>query len=341
MKKDVLSPGKVLKSLIQTYQITASQLSRDLDVNISTLNALINDNGGRVNAVIALKLSKCFGTAEDYWVNLQIQHDLALAKKDADLTAVLKGIKAVKEPPKGEVTAKKGKAPRGSSREAPPLRTRRAAAEKADKPVKEARASKAKALKAEASKDPLEAPKKRGPKPKTDQAPKDTLEAPKKRGPKPKGALNEAKVIPSPSSTEEKQPLPIKDFDFSLVSSIKEKPRSRRKAQNKPAPEAAAVVEAPPREEKPRAILIKRDTNPPIVEEHYDPLIGEGESDASGNIPDNSSHEFIGEPYASERYTPPESSPEDSTDDDFDNADFEPGTAGPDSEEADEDGETY
>jgi addiction module HigA family antidote len=355
MKKEVLSPGKVLKDLIQTYQITASQLSRDLAVNISTLNALMNENGGRVSASLALKLSKYFGTAEDHWISLQTQYDLILAKKNAELTAILKGIKAVKEPKKGELKAKKDKAPKEPSKDKT-TRTRRSTAEKTDKPVKEAKASKAKAIKAEVSKTSAEEPKKRGRKPKTDQAPKKTIkakapknsaEAPKKRGPKPKSGqtLNEshkeAKATPPRGSTAEKKPIPIKEFDFSIVSSMKEKPRTepRQRPQNESIHEADAVAESPvPIEEKPYAILIKRNGNPPIEDNHDSPI---GESDASNDIADDPMHEVIEESDTFETHNVPNNSTNNDSDDDFDEIDLELDTEQSDSKEDEEGGGKY
>jgi addiction module HigA family antidote len=99
MKKEVLTPGKVLKDLIQKYQLSVLQLAKCVDITPSGLNQIVNGKN-RITVPIGLKLTKYFGLDENYLISLQLQYDIIELKKDPEFVAVLKGIKTVKEPKK-------------------------------------------------------------------------------------------------------------------------------------------------------------------------------------------------------------------------------------------------
>ncbi len=69
-------PGIILKEEFAIpLHLTQAKLSNDLKVGIKTLSELYNEKRG-VTPLMALKLSKYFGTTAEFWLNLQNAYDL-------------------------------------------------------------------------------------------------------------------------------------------------------------------------------------------------------------------------------------------------------------------------
>lgn len=169
MPKSILSPGFVLKKLMDEYQTNPNRLSKEIGLT-QTAVRLITIDKAKISVPVALRLAKYFGTTPEYWISLQNKYDLVEASKDKALDKIVKGIK------KAEVVKK-----------AAPAKKAEAKSKAAKKPAAKAAASKATAPKAGASKvKASSAPKKSGRLPK--EAKEAAAGAPKKRGRKPKAA---------------------------------------------------------------------------------------------------------------------------------------------------------
>jgi addiction module HigA family antidote len=243
MKKEVLSPGKVLDDFIKKYQISRQQLVDDLkDVSLSTLCQILNGKN-RITLSTGLRLAKYFNQADDYWINLQLQYDIVTATKNPEIAAELESITPAKIPAKTgkkpvEAAQKRGQ-PKKSSAEVKSS-TRRPKAAKEDKPVKDSKLPKAKAAKVE------KPPKQAGATRKTLQSKKETPVEAKSAGTRPKKtgeSIKEKAAKPSVANqNEEKKP-----------------PKPRKPRTKKNPPETVTAVETPVKE-KLKVILIKNET---------------------------------------------------------------------------------
>jgi addiction module HigA family antidote len=217
--KKLSKPADVLLSYLNEYQITISQLAKEIKLSQSIVRQLTMGKA-KISLNTAARLAKYFGTTIQFWMDLQSAFDLAELKNDAALNDILKGI----------VKAKKPKNP-------PPK------AEKAEKPaVKKGRAQKEQTADA-----PIPAPAKRGRKAAAVAVAADS--APKTRGRKPA----EAKAAEEPAKPGRK-PRAKKEETASAAVTAKAEPKKRgRKPKAKPAeePELQKVF-------KPRVELIKK-----------------------------------------------------------------------------------
>lgn len=73
-------PGEVLKEeFLVPLGMSATALPKALEVPANRITALLNGSRG-VSADTALRLARYFGTSPEFWVNLQVAHDLSRAK---------------------------------------------------------------------------------------------------------------------------------------------------------------------------------------------------------------------------------------------------------------------
>jgi addiction module HigA family antidote len=70
------SVGEMLKEeFLSPLGLTQRQLATHLDVEVKTINRIIN-NKTSINPIMALKLSAAFGTTPEFWMNLQNANDI-------------------------------------------------------------------------------------------------------------------------------------------------------------------------------------------------------------------------------------------------------------------------
>ncbi len=75
-------PGEVIRGLcLEPLEISVTDAAEALGVARKTLSAILNGRAG-ISPEMALRLSIAFNTSPESWMNLQIQYDLWLAKKD-------------------------------------------------------------------------------------------------------------------------------------------------------------------------------------------------------------------------------------------------------------------
>jgi addiction module HigA family antidote len=79
---DPITPGEYLNhEFLEPLGISQSKLARDLDVPISRINGILK--GTRtITTDTACRLGQYFNTSPEMWLNLQIQYDLQIIKKE-------------------------------------------------------------------------------------------------------------------------------------------------------------------------------------------------------------------------------------------------------------------
>ena len=75
-------PGEVLlEEFMKPMGLSANALARDLHVPPNRITAIIaRENPRTVTPDTALRLARYFGTAPQFWINLQVAHDLSAAQ---------------------------------------------------------------------------------------------------------------------------------------------------------------------------------------------------------------------------------------------------------------------
>jgi antitoxin HigA-1 len=73
-------PGRILKDELEFRALSASALSRALRVPSGRIVEVINGKRG-ISAETALRLGRYFGADPQFWMNLQAQYDLSLARQ--------------------------------------------------------------------------------------------------------------------------------------------------------------------------------------------------------------------------------------------------------------------
>jgi antitoxin HigA-1 len=72
-------PGDILRrDFMKPMNLRARRLAKELDVSIHTINEIVHRRRG-VNAAMALRLGRLFGTTPQLWQKLQCRYDLEIA----------------------------------------------------------------------------------------------------------------------------------------------------------------------------------------------------------------------------------------------------------------------
>jgi antitoxin HigA-1 len=81
MARTPIHPGEHLAEELKGLSISAAELSRQIDVPVNRITAIINGQRG-VTAATALRLGHWFGTSPEFWLNLQKLYELRLAREE-------------------------------------------------------------------------------------------------------------------------------------------------------------------------------------------------------------------------------------------------------------------
>lgn len=81
MARSPIHPGEILADELNTRELTAAELARIINVPPNRITQIINGKRN-ITADTALRLGKYFGTGPEFWMNLQKQYDLRLARKE-------------------------------------------------------------------------------------------------------------------------------------------------------------------------------------------------------------------------------------------------------------------
>jgi addiction module HigA family antidote len=74
-------PGEILKDEMRARGLSANRLALDLGVPSGRIVEIINSKRG-ISPDTALRLGRYFGNSPQFWMNLQVQYDLAVAARD-------------------------------------------------------------------------------------------------------------------------------------------------------------------------------------------------------------------------------------------------------------------
>jgi addiction module HigA family antidote len=72
-------PGAILRDFMG-HRITVSALAKHLGVTRTNLSLILNGKAG-ISPLMGVKLDEAFGTSEGLWARMQLQYDLAQARK--------------------------------------------------------------------------------------------------------------------------------------------------------------------------------------------------------------------------------------------------------------------
>ena len=79
---DEIHPGEILlEDFMKPMEITARQLSADIDVSPSRISDIVHGNRP-ITADTALRLGLFFSMEPRFWLNLQSEYDMRIAKRD-------------------------------------------------------------------------------------------------------------------------------------------------------------------------------------------------------------------------------------------------------------------
>jgi antitoxin HigA-1 len=73
-------PGEILKEeFLGPMGLSQYRLAKDIQVPPRRINEIVHGKRA-ITADTALRLARCFGTSERFWLNLQARYDLEVAK---------------------------------------------------------------------------------------------------------------------------------------------------------------------------------------------------------------------------------------------------------------------
>ena len=80
--KNPVHPGRIVRhDCLEPLGLTVTAGAKILGVTRQTLNNIINARSG-ISPVMAIRLTKAFGSTPETWLRMQIAYDLAAARKD-------------------------------------------------------------------------------------------------------------------------------------------------------------------------------------------------------------------------------------------------------------------
>ena len=80
MARTPIHPGEHLRDELETLQMSAAELSRQLGVATNRVTGILNGQRS-ITGNTALRLAHFFGTTPEFWLNLQSLYDLRLARQ--------------------------------------------------------------------------------------------------------------------------------------------------------------------------------------------------------------------------------------------------------------------
>jgi len=91
------TPGAVLQTFIDEYQINPYSLSKSIDVAYQSITNIIKKDA-RISVPMALRLGKFFGNSPKYWLDIQASSEIDELSADKEFVSVIKSISAAKKP---------------------------------------------------------------------------------------------------------------------------------------------------------------------------------------------------------------------------------------------------
>ena len=94
MKKSNQTPGTALKAMLNKHNLNCNRLAKAINMSNAMVRLLVLDKSP-ISISAAFRLAKFFKTDPKYWLDLQMQYDLAIAAKDKALAKEISGINDV------------------------------------------------------------------------------------------------------------------------------------------------------------------------------------------------------------------------------------------------------
>lgn len=80
---DLIPPGEILlEEFMKPLGISQNRLARDIDTPVSRVAGIVSGKRA-ITADTALRLAQFFATTPEFWLSLQADHDLRLARRSA------------------------------------------------------------------------------------------------------------------------------------------------------------------------------------------------------------------------------------------------------------------
>jgi len=77
-----IPPGEILEEeFMRPLGVSANALARRIDVPVTRISEIVRGKRG-ITADTALRLARLFGTSSDFWLGLQAEYDLRVARRD-------------------------------------------------------------------------------------------------------------------------------------------------------------------------------------------------------------------------------------------------------------------
>jgi addiction module HigA family antidote len=81
-RKNPVHPGRIVRhDCLEPLGLTVTAGAKILGVTRQTLNNIINARSG-ISPIMAIRLTKAFGSTPETWLRMQIAYDLAAARKN-------------------------------------------------------------------------------------------------------------------------------------------------------------------------------------------------------------------------------------------------------------------
>ena len=81
--KNPVHPGRILRhDCLEALGLSVTEGAKVLGVTRQALNNVVNGKAA-ISPVMAIRLSKAFGSTPETWLQMQLAYDLAAARKDA------------------------------------------------------------------------------------------------------------------------------------------------------------------------------------------------------------------------------------------------------------------
>jgi len=109
MPKSKKTPGEVLQSYIEEYQINAFSLSKSLKVAYQSVTNIIKGKA-RISVQMALRFSQFFGNSPEFWLDIQASSEIDELSENKKFISQIKSIPKAKKP-----TGKAKKAPKAQT----------------------------------------------------------------------------------------------------------------------------------------------------------------------------------------------------------------------------------
>ena len=80
--KNPAHPGRIVRQdCLEPLGLSVTAAARILGVTRQALNNVVNGKSG-ISPVMAIRLTKAFGSTEETWLRMQLAYDLAAARRD-------------------------------------------------------------------------------------------------------------------------------------------------------------------------------------------------------------------------------------------------------------------